>query len=135
MKNEIPDLDKAGLRQFALMSAGLVGLIFGLFFPWVLDASWPRWPWYIAIVLTAWGLIAPSTLNPLYQVWMRFGLVMGAIMSRVVLTIVFFVLLMPMGIVMRVVRDDPLQLKLKENEESYRNTRPEYDPKSMERPF
>ena len=40
----IPELDRKGLREFGLTTGAAVIVIFGLFFPWVLDLAWPIWP-------------------------------------------------------------------------------------------
>ena len=70
------------------MMAGFIAVLFGLGFPWLLDRPLPWWPWLVAAVFLIWSLAAPTTLNPVYRVWMRFGFVLNAIMSRVVLALV-----------------------------------------------
>ena len=50
----IPELDRKGLRRFGLTTGAIVVAVFGLFFPWMLDLNWPRWPWIIAAPL--WSL-------------------------------------------------------------------------------
>ncbi len=51
---EIPELDRQGLRQFALSTGAIVAVLFGLFFPWLLDVNFPIWPWVVAGVLAGW---------------------------------------------------------------------------------
>lgn len=59
------------------------------------------------LVLLGWGI--PVVLTPLYRVWMALALVLGFVMNRVLLTVVFFGLVTPIGLLARVVRGDPLE--------------------------
>ena len=71
--HEIPTLSRKGLREFAIVTGGVLAVIFGLLLPWIFDNSYPYWPWIVWAVLSAWGLIAPMSLRPVYRLWMRFG--------------------------------------------------------------
>lgn len=42
--HEIPELDRKGLRQFGLVTGGIVAGLFGLLFPWLLERALPLWP-------------------------------------------------------------------------------------------
>jgi hypothetical protein len=44
----IPELGRKGLREFGLTTGIAIVVIFGLFFPWLLERPWPTWPWVIA---------------------------------------------------------------------------------------
>jgi hypothetical protein len=72
-KHGIPELDRKGLREFGLITGAIVAVLFGLFFPWLLERSFPLWPWAIFAVLGAWALVAPLSLRLVYRAWMRFG--------------------------------------------------------------
>lgn len=54
------------------------------------------------------GLAAPGVLRPLYRVWMALALVLGYVMTRVLLTLVFFLAVTPIGLVMRLLGKDPM---------------------------
>ena len=88
--HEIAELDRKGLHDFGLVTGGIFVALFGLFFPWVLELSFPTWPWVLGGILAIWGLAAPGTLRPIYQVWMKFGLLLSRITTPIVLGIVFF---------------------------------------------
>ena len=47
---KIPELDRAGLREFALVTSGVIVGLFGLFLPWLFDLKWPTWPWILAAI-------------------------------------------------------------------------------------
>lgn len=134
--HDIPELDRAGLRSFGLMTGGLIVLLFGLLLPWLVGAeSLPRWPWLVGGGLAAWALVAPSSLRSVYRLWMRFGLFMGSIMNPIVLGLVFVFVMVPVGAVMRVLARDPLARRLDPAQTTYRQSSRVRSPNSMERPF
>lgn len=132
---EIPELDSAGLRQFAFTTGGILVVLFGLGIPWVFGFAYPWWPWIIAIVLGILGLAAPASLRPIYRGWMHFGLFMSKIMTPLVLGIVFFLVFAPMGLIMRLWHRDRLARALSDEVQTYRIQSEARDPKSMERPY
>jgi predicted membrane protein len=135
MKHDIPDLDKKGLREFGLVTAAIVVVLFGGLLPWLFGFNFPTWPWIFAAILGLWALVAPNSLNQPYRLWMRFGMLIGAVMNRVVLAAVFFIVVMPMGVVMRLFGKDPMQRKLDDNQESYRVESTPTSAERMDRPF
>ena len=58
-------------------------------------------------VFLAWGLIAPLTIEPFYKLWMRFGLLLNAVMSRIILGIVYYLVVLPTGLSMKMKGSDP----------------------------
>ena len=132
--HSIPELDRAGLRHFGLTTGAIVAVLFGLFFPWLLERSIPLWPWALAGVLIVWGLVAPSSLNPVYRGWMRFGLLINKVVSPVIMSLLFFLAVTPMGLLRRLFghgipkhRDTAAK--------SYRITSKKANPEDLERPF
>ena len=130
----IPELDKKGLREFGLVTGAIVAVLFGLFFPWVLDLPIPPWPWVIAGVLAAMGLVIPMALRPIYKVWMRFGLLMSKVMTPLVLSIVFYIVITPVGLIRRALRKDSLARKYS-SDESYRVPSKKAPPENLEKPY
>ena len=59
------------------------------------------------------SLIRPRILLPLNKLWMRFGVVLGMIVSPVVLGVLFFGIFTPVGLLLRLFGRDELRLKLK----------------------
>ncbi len=133
--HDIPKLDRKGLREFALVTGGILALLFGLFFPWLLEKSYPLWPWIVAGVLGAWGLAAPMSLQPVYHGWMKFGLLLSRITTPLILGIVFYGVIMPMGLVMRLMGHDPMTRRFDDAAESYRVKHEKPPRKNVERPF
>lgn len=133
--HEIPKLDRQGLRTFGLMMAGFLGTIFGVIIPLLRRHESPSFIWAIAAFFVAFALVAPNFLNPVYQVWMRFGLAMGWVQTRLILGLVFYIMMLPMGLVMRLRGHDPLRRNLQKQDASYRVSSKLRTKESLERPF
>ena len=133
--HRIPELDRKGLREFGLTTGAAVVVIFGIFFPWVLDLGWPAWPWIIAAPLWVLALLRPLWLRRVYRAWMHFGLLASRVMTPLVLGIVFFAMISPMAIVRRLFGNDPMQRALDPNRESYRVQSVKSPKEKLERPF
>ncbi len=132
---EIPELDRRGLRRFALSTGAIVAVLFGLFFPWLLDIDFPVWPWIVAGVLAGWGLAAPDSLRPVYRGWMRFGLLLNRIVTPIVLGVLFFAMITPISALMRMLRRDAMARSFDEEAKSYRVPSAKRPKSHMERPF
>jgi hypothetical protein len=93
------------------------GVVMMVFF--ALVACWPllrdQSPrWWAFVISSVFGVLAwlrPSVLAGLNQQWMKLGLLLGKIVSPIALGILFYAVLTPMGIVMRLAGKDPLRLK------------------------
>lgn len=131
----IPELDRKGLREFGLMTGGIVAGLFGLLLPWLLEHALPLWPWIIAGILGLWALVAPQMLNPVYRLWMRFGLLMSRVTTPIILGIVFFLVIAPVGFVMRLFTHDPMARRFDDNIESYRVPSRKAPKHNLEKPF
>ena len=66
---------------------------------------------FIVILLVTITYFKASILRPLNKLWMRFGLLLGIIVSPIVLGIIFFGLFTPIAIFMRLIKRDELRLK------------------------
>ncbi len=135
MHCHIPPLNKAGLRRFALIMALIIGPLFGVVLPWLFSLSYTTWPWVIAGLLVVWGTVAPASLGPIYKGWMKVGYAIGWLNSKIILSIVFYLLLFPVGLMMRLFGHDPMQRKLDSTANSYRVMSKPTRKKHMERPY
>jgi hypothetical protein len=131
----IPELDRKGLREFGLVTGGIVAVLFGLFFPWLLERPIPWWPWIIFGVLAVMGLAVPMALNPVYRTWMKFGLLMSKIMTPLIMGIVFFLTVTPMALLIRLLGKDYMARRLDRSAQSYRIESQANPPKRLEKPF
>ena len=141
---DIPDIGRAGLRRFGLVTGSLVAVVFGILLPWlwkgkpnfpaeVLAMEMPAWPWVICLVLNIWALIAPGSLRLPYRAWMRFALVLGAVNSRIILGIVFVFVFVPIGLFLRLAKGNPMMRSGPNGE--FRISSPSRHPSHMEKPF
>ena len=73
-------------------------------------------------ILIILGGVTPVILKPIYKIWMIFAVIIGWIMTRVILSVLFFSIITTIGIFTRLIGKDFLNLKPKNNE-SYWNTR------------
>jgi hypothetical protein len=121
------------LRDFALVTGALIALLFGLLLPWIWDFNWPVWPWAVGGVLALWGLVAPATLGPLYHYWMKFAEVIGRFNAKLLLGLVFYGMITPIGFVARLFGRDPMARKFDAQAASYRV--PSSGENDMEAPY
>ena len=131
----IERLDKRGLQHFGLLSGTIVAVLFGVILPLITGHGWPHWPWIVAGVLWLWAGLVPSTLNPVYQVWMRIGLVLGWINTRLILGLIFYLMVTPIGVVMWLCKRDPMVRKLDDGAKTYRIQSQLTERDRMEKPY
>jgi Saxitoxin biosynthesis operon protein SxtJ len=80
----------------------------------------PRWYLVIpAAFLVTFGLVAPRLLAPLNHAWMWLGLMLHRVVAPVLMGIVFFGVILPIGVVMRLRGKDLLRLRFDHNATSY----------------
>jgi hypothetical protein len=105
------------LRNFGLLVGGVFAVL-GLLF---LVRGKSAYPWLLTpgLMLVAFGAIAPRTLKYIYLVWMALALVLGFVVSHVILTVFFFLVITPIGLVARLAGKDFLRLKLDRQAKSY----------------
>jgi hypothetical protein len=136
MQHTIPELDNAGLRQFGLTTGAIVVVLFGFFFPWLLERhGWPLWPWIIAAPLWLLALAYPAWLRPIYTGWMRFGILLSKITTPIVLGIVFFLIISPVSFVWRMMAKDPMKRTFETDTRSYRVSSQQHDTDRLEKPY
>lgn len=133
--SKLPEPDKAALRQFGLVLALILAVIFGAVPLWWLGKP-PLQPVMIAVgVLLLWSLLLPKTLKPLYRLWMAIGEVLGWINTRIILGILFVALFFPVGLLMKLLGKDPMRRRLDAKAASYRNPSLQQSREHLERPY
>ena len=133
--HEIPELDERGLRDFGLVTGAILAILFGLALPWLFGFVYPIWPWAVGGVLGVWGLLKPTSLKLVYLYWIKFGLLLSKVTTPIVLGVVFFLVIMPTGLVMRLFGRDPMTRSLNDALESYRVPSTKPSKNNMARPF
>ena len=69
------------------------------------------WSLVISLIFLILGLLKSKILSPLNQLWFKFGIILGKIVSPLVMGIIFFLVVTPVGIFMRLLKKDLLNLK------------------------
>jgi hypothetical protein len=101
------------------------GLVFAGFFALVASYNWwhggRAWPLYFVLgaAFLVVALVAPHSLAPLNRLWSKLGLLIGMIVSPVVLGLLFFLVVTPVGFLMRLTGKDPLRLRADSGADSY----------------
>src|SRR6185369_11970595 len=98
------------LRKFGWLVGG-VFTVLGLLM-WLRHK--PHFPYFLTpgLVLVVLGTVAPKILKPVYIAWMSMAIVLGFVVSHVILTLFFFAVITPIGLVARLFGKDFLGLKL-----------------------
>lgn len=123
------------LRKFGLMMAFVVMGLIGLAYPLLFDKTLATIPFVIGTPFLFLALTKPSWLKWVYTLWMKIGHVLGYINSRIILGIIFFIMITPIGIIMRLVGNDPMNKCYNKNAATYRKKITPPSIKHMEKPF
>ena len=98
------------LRKFGLTVGGVFVLL-GLLFLWRHKPHYPYFLWP-GVTLVLIGAVLPRGLKWLYIAWMSVAFVLGFVMAHVILTLLFFAMIAPIGLIARLFGKDFLGLKL-----------------------
>ena len=74
------------------------------------------WSLIISFIFLILGLINSKILKPLNELWFKFGLLLGKFISPLIMGIIFFIVVTPIGIIMRLLKKDLLNLKYNKKE-------------------
>ena len=111
-------------NEIKISSNKSFGIVFAIVF--FLIALWPIiksddiriWSLIVSIIFLILGIMNSSILTPLNKIWFRFGIFLGNFRAPVVMGIIFFFVVTPIGLIMRLLGRDLIKLK-KNNENSY----------------
>lgn len=111
LKNNLPSNRNFGIVFF------VVFLIIS-FWPLLNDGNIKVWSVILAIFFLILGLLNSKILTPLNKVWYKFGILLGSVVSPIVMGIVFFAVVTPTSLLMKIFGKNLLGLK-KNNKRSY----------------
>lgn len=112
------------LRAFAKVIALGFPILAALFgsSAWLRSHAWPAWTLWLGGIGLAIGLAcmaAPRAARPLYLVWMALGCGIGLVVSNVVLAAIYFLVVTPIGLALRLAGRDPLRRAFERERASY----------------
>ena len=111
-------------NELKISSNKSFGIVFFIFFllvslyPLLKNENIRIWSLIIALIFLVLGLFNSKILSPLNQLWFKFGLILGKIVSPVIMGIIFFGVVTPIGVLMKILNKDLLSLKFNK-EKSY----------------
>ena len=77
------------------------------------------WPLIVAFVFLILGLTNSKLLTPLNKAWNQFGILLGNFIAPIVMGIIFFLVVTPTGLILRLMRKDVLRLKKNKDKKTY----------------
>ncbi len=107
------DIKIGSNRSFGLVFS-IVFLIIAIY-PLINSEGLRVWSLIIAIIFLVLGLINSKILTPLNKLWFKFGILLGKIVSPVIMAVIFFLVVTPIGLFMRMIGKDLLNLKFNKN--------------------
>ena len=111
--------EKGDLRKFGI-TIGIILITIAVLLLWKEKKSNEIFI-VIGTLLCLTGFILPIILKPFYFAWMTFSVIMGWIMTRVILSLVFYGIITPIGLLSRLVGKKFLNLKLNKSDDTYWN--------------
>lgn len=108
---------KKELKEFGL-TVGIVFILISGFLLWKKIENYFYF-FIIGLLLVIFGLFFTPVLKPLHKVWMMLALFLGYVMTRVILSILFYVIITPIGIFMKLIGNDLLDVNFNKKRESY----------------
>jgi len=137
MLEEIKNIksEKSDLRKFGI-TVGIIFMIIAGFLFWKEKESFQIFL-TIGITLFLTAITIPVILKPVYWIWMIFATILGWIMTRVILSLLFFVILTPIGLIARLFGKQFIELKWNKTNSTYWNYRnkDEFEKEKYEKQF
>jgi hypothetical protein len=126
---------KGDLRNFGLMLGALFGAIFGLLVPLLHRRQVPWWPWTVTGFFVLAAVIRPALLLHFRVAWNELGKVLGAINSWLILAVLFYAVVTPIGLALQLLSYFSSQRHTTGAQKSYRTESPQITREIFERPF
>lgn len=133
--SELHNPDTKVLKEFGFVMAGAVAGFFGILIPWFFGRSWPLWPWPIALMFLAAGLLFPESLRFVFKWWMRLGHLISKITTPLLLGILYYLIITPVGLIRRALQKDSMARHIDPSTATYKVDSRQPDHSHMERPF
>lgn len=128
-------VDVKELRKFALTLFCALGILGGILVWRRRNTGFVLWGIGSSALLGAW--VEPNVFKPVYKYWMKMALALGFISSHVILALVYYLVLTPMGLLMRLLGKNPLVLRPDKGLKTYWMTKEagNYDKQRCEKMF
>ncbi|HEY6906518.1 MAG TPA: hypothetical protein VI230_03580 [Ignavibacteriaceae bacterium] len=126
---------RSDLKKFGL-TLGIFLLLIAAVLLWIGKSSYPVWG-IIGLIFILSSLLFPGVLKPFNKIWMSLAVILGWIMTRVILSILFYVALTSLRFIAMVFNKRFLNLKIDKSADTYWEKREnqQFDPSKYERQF
>jgi hypothetical protein len=111
------DSSKKEIRKFSRV-VGIAFIVLGILL-WIFSGRIHQLPFTIGAVLILIGLVLPIVLLPLHKLWMGLSIVLSFISTRVILTIIYYLILTPIAVAGRLFGKDFIDEKIDRTKKSY----------------
>ena len=81
------------------------------FYPLINQENIRVWSLIISLIFLILGLLNSKILNPFNKLWFKFGMILGRIISPIIMSIIFFLVVTPIALIMKLLKKDLLNLK------------------------
>ena len=108
------DIKISSNRSFGIVFFVVFSLI--ALYPLTYSGEIRIWSAIISIIFLVLGLLNSKILAPFNKLWFKFGILLGKIISPIVMGIIFFFVVTPIGFIMRILGKDVLNLKYNKNQ-------------------
>ncbi|MDB2655590.1 SxtJ family membrane protein [Candidatus Pelagibacter bacterium] len=108
------DIKISSNRSFGIVFF-IVFLLIALY-PLIYSGEIRVWSAIISLILLALGVLNSKILTPLNKLWFKFGIFLSKIISPLIMGIIFFLVVTPIGLIMRIFGKDVLNLKYNKNQ-------------------
>jgi len=129
--------DTSAMRSFALTMSIVFPIVFTLLLPWLFNSGVAYWPFAVSCVLMSLYVVYPKGIYYPYYMWMIIASVLGWFNTRLILGLVFYIVITPIGLLMKTL--GKLQYKKQVNNQSnwvkQTHTDARKDKKRLEEPF
>jgi len=112
-----PEVKMLPNRTFGLIFAGIFAVI--SLYPVLFGNDFRVWSTIVALVFFLLAIFIPAALSPFNKLWVRFGLLMHSIINPILMGLVFFVTVLPTGIILKLLGKDPMNRKFDADTKSY----------------
>ena len=125
---------KSRLRSFGFIVAAGFAII--ALWPTLFRSQDPRmWALILGLVLSAMALVCPPALKPFHRAWMTIGETLGWLHSRIMLSVVYYAMIVPVGLARRLLGNDPMRRKFERDAVTYKIARTQRPPSHMRRQY
>lgn len=113
-------VDIKGLRSFGLIFSSLLFAFLYWLIPWLWQLPTEPWALLLSPALAVIAVLAPARLDKLFRIWMKLGLILSWVNTRILLGILFLFVFVPVSTFFRIMGKDPLTRRFDGAAKSYR---------------